>query len=226
MYKCLDAVRSRRRPWLVGDPPAVGPPPALPPPCAQGGGRERPVSNTFREHRWASSLSSFYSEFFVEKWSTKSSITRSSWYVVPSTPCKNAPRRSLLTAKSAFHVREKSYSIVMEVTCHLPGPFQQEGLNFSSWRAPQETPWLAVQPLTSERLTLASADKVVLTSSFFNYIASTLQHLQQHLHTLPRKCVEWQWTLKLWKTFATRDRVIPPSSSFSVDPNFCVTIPI
>jgi hypothetical protein len=22
----------------------------------------------------------------------------------------------------------------------------------------------------------------------------TLQHLQQHLHALPRKCVEWQWT--------------------------------
>ncbi len=137
----LSSVRSRRRPWLVGDPPAVGPPPALPPPpCAQGGGRKRPVSNTIRKHRLASSLSSFYSEFFVEKWSTKSSITRSSWYVVPSTPCKNAPRRSLLTDKSAFHVREKSYSIVMEVTCHLPGPFQQEGLNFSSWRAPQEAP--------------------------------------------------------------------------------------
>jgi hypothetical protein len=119
------------------------PRPPPPPPCAQGGGRERPVSNTIRKHRWASSLSSFYSEFFVEKWSTKSSITRSSWYVVPSTPCENAPRRSLLTAKSAFHVREKSYSIAMEVTCHLPGPFQQEGLNFSSWRAPQEAPdWL------------------------------------------------------------------------------------
>jgi hypothetical protein len=34
-------VRSRRRPWLVGDPPAVGPPPALPPPHVHrvGGGR-------------------------------------------------------------------------------------------------------------------------------------------------------------------------------------------
>jgi len=35
----------------------------------------------------------------------------------------------------------------MEVTCHLPGPFQSEGLNFSSWRAPQEAPWLAVLSL-------------------------------------------------------------------------------
>lgn len=67
-----------------------------PPHVHRVGGRERPVSYTIRKHRWASSLSSFYSEFFVEKWSTKSSITRSPWYVVPSTPCKNAPRRSLL----------------------------------------------------------------------------------------------------------------------------------
>jgi hypothetical protein len=37
-----------------------------PPPCAQGGGRVE----VCLVHRWASSLSSCYSEFFVEKWST------------------------------------------------------------------------------------------------------------------------------------------------------------
>ena len=46
----------------------------LPHPCAQGGGGGRGLRLTV--HRWASSLSSSYSEFFVEKWSTKSSITR------------------------------------------------------------------------------------------------------------------------------------------------------
>jgi hypothetical protein len=39
-----------------------------PPPCAQGGGGGRGLRLTVR--RWASSLSSFYSVFFVEKWST------------------------------------------------------------------------------------------------------------------------------------------------------------
>jgi hypothetical protein len=37
-----------------------------PPPCAQGVGRVE----VCLVHRWASSLSSCYSEFFVEKWST------------------------------------------------------------------------------------------------------------------------------------------------------------
>ena len=46
------------------------------------------------------------------------------------------------------------------------------------------------QPLTSERLTLASADRMVLTTSLFNK-EPLLQYLQWHLHTLPRKCVKW-----------------------------------
>ena len=91
-------------------------------------------------HRWASSLSSCYSEFFVEKWSTKSSITRFSWYVVTSTPLQECSSTLPAPAESAFHARERGYSIAVEVTCHLPGPFQSEVLNFSSWRAPQEAP--------------------------------------------------------------------------------------
>ncbi len=53
------------------------------------------------------------------KWFTKSSITSSpgTWYLLHL--WKNAPRHSLLTAKSTFYRRVCGYSIVVEVTCHF-----------------------------------------------------------------------------------------------------------
>jgi len=95
-------------------------------------------------HRWASSLSSFYSEFFVESGSLRAASPGSpgTWYLLHL--WKNAPRCSLLTAKTNFYKRECGYSIAVEVTCHFPGLFYWAGLNSSSWRAPQEAPWLAV----------------------------------------------------------------------------------
>jgi hypothetical protein len=44
------------------------------------------------------------------------------------------------SSRICTHARERGCSIAVEVTCHFPGPFQSEVLNFSSWRAPQEAP--------------------------------------------------------------------------------------
>jgi hypothetical protein len=61
----------------------------------RGGGRS--VPKIPREHRWASSMFSSYNEFSVESGSLRAASPGSSWYVIPSTPCKNAPRCSLLS---------------------------------------------------------------------------------------------------------------------------------
>jgi hypothetical protein len=88
------------------------------PQCTGWGGGEV-CFQTPRKHRWASSLSSNYSEFFVESGSLRAASPGSpgTWYLLHL--WKNAPRHSLLTAKSTFYRRECGYSIVVEVTCHF-----------------------------------------------------------------------------------------------------------
>jgi hypothetical protein len=92
--------------------------PPLPPVHRVRGGGEV-CFQTPRKHRWASSLSSNYSEFFVESGSLRAASPGSpgTWYLLHL--WKNAPRHSLLTAKSTFYRRECGYSIVVEVTCHF-----------------------------------------------------------------------------------------------------------
>jgi hypothetical protein len=74
---------------------------------------------------------------------------------------------------------------------------------------------------------------VVLTSSFINKEPLFLKHLQQHPHTLPRKCVKWR-RLTTNNDLLQQLNVMEdprhqgqgsPSSSFPVDPDFCVKIP-
>ena len=133
---------------------------------------------------------------------------------------------ALCSSRSAIYGREKGYSMAVEVTRHLPGPFQSEGLNFSSWRAPQEpTDWL----LLASDLGATHPDLCWQGGPHCQPLhqRTILQHLQQHLHTLPRKCVKWQIpTTKMtyynswmwWKTLATRARVpiffLPSGSRF------------
>ncbi len=113
------------------------------------------------------------------------SLVRGNFYtfvrMLLGAPCSN---------RSAFHARKKGYSIAVEVTRHLPGPFQSEGLNFSSWRAPQEAPWLAVLslwPRSNSPWHLLTGWSSLLAFSTKN---PSSQHLQEHPHTLLRKCVK------------------------------------
>ena len=111
--------------------------------------------------------------------------------MVTSTPLQECSSTLPAPAESAFHARERGYSIAVEVTRHLPGPFQSEGLNFSSWRAPQEAPWLAVLSLWPR-----SNSPWPLLTGWSSLLAFTTKNLTYNTcnntpHTLPRKCVKW-----------------------------------
>ena len=101
-----------------------------PPPSAQGEGGERSVPENPKEHRWASSMFSFYSEFSVESGSLRAAspglLVRDTFYTLQE--CS-----SLLPAQLICLPREGAkLCIAVEVTCHLQITSTSDGGNCSS----------------------------------------------------------------------------------------------
>ena len=147
--------------------------------------------------------------------------------MVTSTPLQECSSTLPAPAESAFHARERGYSIAVEVTCHFPGPFQSEVLNFSSWRAPQEAPWLAVLslwPWSDSPWPLLTGWSSLPASStknlYYNICNDTFTHCRGNVwndevqqQTMPYYN-SWMW----WKVLATGVRVpfffLPSGSRF------------
>ena len=150
------------------------------------------------------------------------------WYLLHL--WKNAPRHSLLTAKSTFYRRECGYSIVVEVTCH-----------FQTFSTEQDWTALAGELHKKPPDWLSSASDLGATHPGLCWQGGPhYQPLQQRTstttsattpsHIAAEMCEMMKSNNKqcLTTTAVCDGKSSPPesgfpSSSFPVDPDFCVT---